>query len=143
MYKYSILFAFIFFSFTLEVLGQNIDNCGKDDNPLLTLEESTFLQKYFNEKAQRTTFDFKDKKILFVTGAGGTIVITKSEYFINIKENLEKDNLANFTFIEELTDKEKAEFGYDAVLTMWTKVYRTHAKKRVLKKIKNLKQNNK
>lgn len=140
MYKYSILFAFIFFSFTLEVLGQNIDNCGKDDNPLLTMEESTFLQKYFNEKARGTAFDFKDKKILFVTRSNGGLIIPKSEYFKNIKERLEKDNSAISTFSEELTDKEKEEFGYDAVITMWVK---THAKKRVLKKIKNLKQNNK
>lgn len=143
MYKYSILFLLIFFNFTLEALGQNIDNCGKDDNPLLTMEESAFLQKYFNEKARGTAFDFKDKKILFVTGAGGTIVITKSEYFRNIKENLGKDNSAVSTFIEELTDKEKAEFGYDAVITMWTKVYRTHAKKRVLKRIQKLETKNK
>jgi len=138
MHKYSILFLFIFFNFTLEVLGQNIDNCGKDDNPLLTIEESTFLQKYFNEGERGTAFDFKDKKILFVTGAGGTIVTTKSEYFRNIKERLEKDNSAISTFIEELTDKEKEEFGYDAVITMWKNAYRTSVKKRVLKKLQKL-----
>lgn len=138
MYKYSILFLLFFLNFNLEVLGQNIDNCGKDDNPLLTLEESTFLQKYFNEKARGTTFDFKDKKILFVTGAGGTIVTTKSKYFRNIKEKLEKDNSAISTFIEELTDQEKAEFGYDAVITIWKNAYRTRVKKRVLKRIQKL-----
>jgi len=142
MHKYSILFLFIFFNFTLEVLGQNINNCGKDDNPLLTMEESTFLQKYFNEKARGTAFDFKDKKILFVTGAGGTIVITKSEYFRNIKEKLEKDNSAISTFIEELTDKEKAEFGYDAVITMWKNAYRTRVKRKVLKRIQKLETKN-
>ncbi len=135
MYKYSILFAFIFFSFTLEVLGQNIDNCGKDDNPLLTMEESTFLQKYFNEKARGTAFDFKDKKILFVTGSNGGLIIPKSEYFKNIKERLEKDNSAISTFSEELTDKEKEEFGYDAVITMWVKTY---AKRRIIKKLQKL-----
>ena len=135
MYKYSVLFLFIFFNFTLEALGQNIDNCGKDDNPLLTVEESTFLQKYFNEKVQKTAFDFKDKKILFIAGSNGGLIIPKSKYFRNIKENLEKDNSAISTFIEELTDKEKAEFGYDAIITMWVKTY---VKRRVLKKLQKL-----
>ncbi len=138
MYKYSILFLFIFFSLGGKSLVQNIDDCGKDDNPLLTMEESFFLEKYFNEKLQRPAFDFKDKKVLFVTGSGGTIISTKSEYFRNIKEWLENHNSTISTFIEELTDEEKAEFGYDAVITMWTKVYHTHAKRRILKRIQKL-----
>lgn len=62
MMKYSILFLFVFLSFSGKSLGQDIDDCGKDDNPLLTLEEAVFSQKYFEENRHyKKDFDFKDK----------------------------------------------------------------------------------
>jgi|SRR5690606_29202961 len=145
--KYSILFLFVFLSFSGKSLAQNIEDCGKDDNPLLTLEEAVFLKKYF-EEIRDTDFDFKDKKILFVTGSGGTIISTKSAYFKDINDWEETHNSTIATFVDELTDKEKAEFGYDAIITRWVKIFTPKARKKVLKKSKkleilNLKQNNK
>ncbi|WP_126970229.1 hypothetical protein [Gynurincola endophyticus] len=43
--------------------AQSADQCGKDNNPLLTQSESIFLNHYFAEKAHN--FDFSGKKYSF------------------------------------------------------------------------------
>ncbi len=148
--KYSILFLFVLLSFGTKSLAQNIEDCGKDDNPLLTLEEAVFLQKYFDEEIRhKKYFDFEGKKILFTTGSMGMIITTKSLYFESIKRHKEEHNSTINTSVYELTEAEKAEFGYDAIITMWTKMMLSpKARKRVLNSSKkpetlNLKQNNK
>lgn len=63
--------------FSLSILGQNLDQCGLDNNPELTQVESEFLNEFLG-------FDFMDKKVVFVTGSNGTLIGNKIEYFDNV-----------------------------------------------------------
>jgi hypothetical protein len=78
------------------------------------------LNDYFSK--QRGSFDFIDKKILFVTGSKGTRIGNKKAYFNNIKL-WKKDNAMIATDLIIFTEQEKKQYGgYDGILTYWAKV---------------------
>ena len=131
--KYFFIGLFVFVSINL--LGQNLNECGKDDSPFLTEIESAFLKKYLKDcKDNANDFDFGEKKILFVTGSNGMTLGKKSNYFDKIKEWKEKYDANIQTGLVVLTEKEKLESGYDAIIYYWVK---TLSNNKILKKIQN------
>ena len=60
---------------SIHSFGKNLDECGIDNNPELTQMESEYLNSYLTEN--RNGFDFKNKKVLFITGSSGFKVGTK------------------------------------------------------------------
>jgi len=128
-------FFIAFFTFvSINLLGQNLDECGKDDNHFLTEVEIEFLKEYLkNHTDYVKDFDFRGKKILFVTGSSGMTLGKKSNYFDKIKEWKEKYNTHIQTGLVVLTEEEKIEYGYDAIIYYWVKMLN---KTKVLKKAK-------
>jgi len=116
------LFAFV----SISLLGQDLNECGKDDSPFLTEVEYIFLKEYLKNRG----FDFREKKILFVTGSSGMTLGKKSDYFDSIKRYGDS-HIQTGLFV--LTEKEKLEYGYDAIIYYWVKVLN---KTKVLKKAK-------
>ncbi len=122
---------------SIEIIGQNLSECGLDNNPVLTQVESEYLNDYL--AAQRNEFDFQDKKVIFITGSSGSIIGTKVEYFEHIKRWNDK-NARVATGIEVLTEKQKMESnGFDVIITYWVKVLTEKQKKKLLKQIKTMK----
>lgn len=117
-------------------LGPNPENCGNDNNPELTDKEAIFFSQYLKVPAQKNGFDFKNKRILFVTGSNGSTLGSKIEYFKDVREWKEKYNDKIATTLIVLDDSEKSEYGYDAIVTYWVKVYNPKRKK-VLEQTKN------
>jgi hypothetical protein len=117
-------------------LGPNPENCGIDNRPELTDTEVIFFSQYLKIPAQKSGFDFKNKKILFVTGSNGSTLGSKIEYFNDVREWKEKHNDKIATSLIILNDSEKSEYGYDAIVTYWVKVYNPK-RKRVLEQTKN------
>ncbi|RKE89432.1 hypothetical protein [Ichthyenterobacterium magnum] len=119
---------------SLNIFGQNLSECGIDNNPKLTQAESEYLNAYLTEK--RNGFDFNDKKVIFVTGNSGNRIGTKKEYFDYIKKWNEKDSKVA-TGIDILTTDQKLESdGYDVIVTYWVKVLTEKRKKKILTEIK-------
>ncbi len=119
---------------SLNIFGQNLSECGIDNNPKLTQAESEYLNVYLTEK--RNGFDFNDKKVIFVTGNSGNRIGTKKEYFDYIKKWNEKDSKVA-TGIDTLTNDQKLESnGYDVIVTYWVKVLTEKRKKKILTEIK-------
>lgn len=114
--------------------GPNPENCGNDDNPILTETEANFLNEYL--RAQVKGFDFNNKKILFVTGSNGGRLGSKNAYFDDVKEWKARYNSKIASSLIVLDESDKMEYGYDAILTYWVKIYNPKAK-RVLKQTKN------
>jgi hypothetical protein len=106
-----------------------------DNNPNLTEAESKFLTDYMS-KEQRQNFNFKDKKVIFVTGNSGERLGTKSKYFDYIREwNKNGNKIA--TWVVELNEKEKIySGGYDVIVTYWVKMFTENRKKKILKLVK-------
>ncbi|AXP82820.1 hypothetical protein CJ739_3760 [Mariniflexile rhizosphaerae] len=116
------------------IFGQNLSGCGIDNNPKLTQTESEYLNAYLIEK--RNGFDFKNKKVIFITGNSGNQIGTKKEYFDYIKK-WNKKNSKVATGIEILTDEQKIESdGYDVIVTYWVKVLTKKRKRKILNEIK-------
>jgi len=119
---------------SLNIFGQNLSECGIDNNPKLTQAESEYLNAYLTEK--RNGFDFNDKKVIFVTENSGNRIGTKKEYFDYIKKWNEKDSKVA-TGIDILTTDQKLESdGYDVIVTYWVKVLTEKRKKKILTEIK-------
>ena len=99
---------------SINSIGQNLAECGIDNNPKFTQTESDFLNEYMND-VQRKDFDF--------TGISGKIIGTKSNYFDYIKEwNKNGNKIA--TWVVELNTKQIEKIhsaGYDVIVTYWVK----------------------
>jgi hypothetical protein len=116
--------------------GPNPENCGIDDKPLLTEEEATFLNEYLKHQARQKDFDFNNKRIVFITGSGGNVLGSKSAYFNDIKKWKETYNSKIASSLIVLSEQDKAEYGYDAILTYWVKVITPKGNQKVLKRTK-------
>lgn len=98
-----------------------IDSCGLDNHSKISAYEASFLNDYYRE---RNTFDFSDKTIAFITGGGGSIISSKSEYFNHVKQWKENHNTTIETKLVVLTDEEKrTSGGYDAIVLFWVKIF--------------------
>ena len=117
--------------------GPNPENCGNDENPILTETEAMFLNEYLRFQSQRKDFDFNNKKILFVTGSNGRTVGTKSAYFNYVKGWKETYNSRIASSLIVLNESDKDKYGYDAILTYWVKIrISPRAKTKILKRAK-------
>jgi len=120
---------------SINIFGQNLSECGIDNNPKLTQTESEFLTEYMNEE-QRKNFDLTNKKVIFITGNSAQQLGTKSEYFDKIKEWSKNGNKIA-TWIVELNENErKISGGYDVIITYWVKILTKKRKKKIITEIK-------
>ena len=98
-----------------------------DTNKQLNTNESEYLKRQFPDVSKK--YDFTNKSILFTSN---TRTITKKEWF---QRFLSYDNPA--IQLVELTEKEKIETDYDAILVTYSKRYITeNHKKNILKQVK-------
>ena len=112
--------------------GQKLDSTLIDNNHLLNKYESDFLNIYL--KNQKDTFDFYQKRIVFITGSGGRKIISKKEYLIGLNRPENKEN--NGTSLIILTQKEKEQSnGYDAIILYWVKIFTDNRKKNIIKEL--------
>lgn len=125
----------IIFFISVNSFSQNLNELGIDNNPNLTEAESKFLTDYMTN-AQQKNFNFKNKKVIFVTGNSGDQLGTKSKYFDNIREwNKNGNKIA--TWVVELKENEKTySGGYDVIVTYWVKMFTEKRKKKILKLVK-------
>jgi hypothetical protein len=114
-----------------EILAQ-VDKMGIDNSPFLTELESGFFNILFQN--YRKDFDFRGKKIAFITGNSGTQISNKNEYFKSVK----KYSSSGSPQLRIFDSTQKTEGGgYDAVIVYWSK--KTASAKDAVKLLKILK----
>ena|SRR5690554_3074894 len=113
------------------LFAQNSDGVGTDDNPVLNPNEVELLNLLLGET--RDGFDFKDKKVAFITGSNGGTLVSKTDYFKNsIGPWVEQDSKPQI-FMVKLTEVEKTKSGgYDVLVLSWVKVFTPKTKKRII-----------
>jgi hypothetical protein len=122
-------------TFGVNLHSQIIDSALIDNNIKLNKYESDFLNDYL--KAQRDTFDFSQKSIVFITGSSGSIIGNKKDYFEDINKWDKDYNSKIATSLIIFNDSEKEmSGGYDAILTYWVKLLTDKRKQKVIKQIK-------
>lgn len=105
----------------------DFSNAFVDDEKRLNSKESEYLNRHFGKEIKN--YDFVNKSILFTSSMS---VISKSEW---IKTNWKHD----FPSVELviLTEEEKKQTGYDAILVTWSKfLINDKLKSKILKQIK-------
>ncbi|WP_338761640.1 hypothetical protein WAF17_15900 [Bernardetia sp. ABR2-2B] len=116
---------------SLTTFGQNLDECGNDDNPKLSQAESEFLNSYFDDKM----FDFTGKKVIFVTQERAQSIETKSNYFDQVKQYNKQDSKV-MNWVVTLNEQEKIDSGgYDIIICYWVKLLTKGRKRRIIKKV--------
>ncbi len=100
--------------FSINIIAQNLESCGLNDDPILNNSEADFLNTYL--KGRRDGQDFHGIKVAFITGGSGNKNISKTEYFRELKtRNEQSAQETDFAF--SLTEAEKLwSGGYDAVV---------------------------
>lgn len=127
----------LFSVLTIGLFGQTVDSLGLDNNPRLNDYEADYLNKEF--KDQRNNFDFQGKKVAFITGSNGGKLVTKTDYFNEVKSRL-KDNYEITDSPIFLTEDEKKESGgYEVIVTYWVKVLTPNRRKQIISELKILK----
>ena len=132
MEKFKLIIILYFVLSVSNILAQNIEECGLDENLKLTKAESEFLNNYLKEK--RKDFNFIDKKIIIVSGNTGKKIGSKKQYFKDIKSWQENGNQIATTWIL-LDEEEKRVSGCDGILTLSVKRFTERDKEKIINKI--------
>jgi len=99
----------------------------KNQDKKLNIQESEYLNRQF--KRELNNYDFKGKAIIFTTSMS---VISKIDW---IKKNWKHENPS--VELVELTEQEKEETGYDAILVTWSKfILIDKMKRKILNQLK-------
>jgi hypothetical protein len=101
------------------IFGQNLNNMGKDYNPILNKTESDYFNVFFKDKRQE--FDFKNKKVAFISYKYDYIFIrSKNDFFNFYYKEKPTANERRIKMIILDSMKRQATNGIDVVLIMDT-----------------------
>lgn len=116
---------------TNALLAQNLDSLGANDSPFLNKHEAGLLNALLQQ--QRGTFDFQDKKVAFVTGNAGSMLVQKSAYFHKSVIPWIEKGLCPQIFMARLTDEEKLQSGgYDVLVLSWVKLFTDRRRRKTI-----------
>jgi hypothetical protein len=122
-------------SLALSAQSQNL--LGLDDNPILNQQEAQLLDSLLHGQPEKV--DFANKRLAFITGSSGSVLLSKSEFF--------RKNVLPWTvhgqkpalMVIPLTEAEQAASGgYEALTLVWVKVFTQGRKEKVLKQLARL-----
>lgn len=101
------------------IFCQNLNNMGKDHNPILNKTESDYFNVFFKDKRQE--FDFKDKKVAFISHKYDYIFIrSKNDFFNYYYKEKPTANERRIKMIILDSIKRQATNGVDVILIMDT-----------------------
>ncbi|NLR81348.1 hypothetical protein [Chitinophaga eiseniae] len=119
---------------TTDLFGQTPESLGFDNNPVLSKQESVFLNSL--SKDQHKIFDFTNKKIAFVTGNTGNELLTKTDFFrICVKPYTDKGSQPQVSFISLTKEEQEKSGGYDALVLAWVKLFTAKQKRNIIEKL--------
>jgi len=118
----------------LELIAQSPNNIGADNSPFLNGDEIKLLNFLLEE--QRDTFEFANKKVAFVTGSSGSMIVRKSEYFKkSVVPWIERDSRPQISIIL-LSEEEKIKSnGYDVLVLSWVKLFTDRRKRKTIEQL--------
>ncbi len=130
-YGLSILLFIIQFG----LFSQNVENEKEKSNDSLSPQETEILNEIFSESDP--DFDFQNKRIAYVAGTTGNIILTKDEFFKKYMDPIVDDEKRNVCNLIILTESEKIESGgYDAVILTPAKLFTDKDRNEMIKMLK-------
>jgi hypothetical protein len=129
-----ILTLLIYSFLSTNIFGQSSDSLGIDNNITLNRKEIDFLNTSL--KNSRDTFDFTNKKIAFVTGSSGGVLISKQKYFLTcVRPWADNGSLPQIAFVRLTNEEKQKSNGYDAIVMSWVKVYANKQRKKTIEQL--------
>lgn len=114
--------------------GQSSENLGIDNKDTLNRQEIDFLNASL--KNSRDTFDFANKKIEFITGSSGSMLISKQTYFLTcVRPWTDKGLYPQITFVRLTNEEKQKSNGYDVIVMSWVKLFTNKQKNRIIKQL--------
>lgn len=111
----------------------HVDIVNKNKN-YISEKEAELLTQVFTEI---DAFDFNNKKIAFVAGASGNILLDKTEFFEDYIEPViqgDKKNVCKLIILTEIEIEESG--GYDAIILTPAKIFKETHKQELLKELR-------
>ena len=101
---------------------------------MLTTKEAVLLNSILEKSGK--TYDFKAKKVAFLTGSSGSRILSKLDFFnICINPWIDKLKIPNIDIVE-LTPEEKSKSGgYDILILSWVKNFSDKQKRKVIEEL--------
>jgi hypothetical protein len=133
MKKLILLFISVLFS-RMDLLGQFTRyNFSATNQQYLNADEAKLLNKLLNTS---DTIHLQDKRIAFITGSSGRIILSKKSFF---QENITpwvEGNVRPILSIVVLNEEERAKSGgYEVLVLSWVKVFTSFHRRRIVKKL--------
>lgn len=129
-----LILAFAICLSTLNLFGQSSNSMGSDNNLMLNEQETEYLNTALHDS--RESFDFKDKKIVFITGSAGSTVLSKQEFFLKyVKPYMDEGKTPQISLVPLLPAEKQLSNGYDAIVTIWVKFLSDKQKKRIIEQL--------
>lgn len=101
---------------------------------MLSTQEAELLNSLLEQT--RNTFDFHGKKVAFITGSSGSLILSKADFFSTCVNPWLEDGKTPQIFMVELTGEEKNKSGgYDAFVLSWVKVFADKRKKKIIERL--------
>ncbi len=130
----SLLILFIVLLTTRISTGQTNPGIGTDNNPVVTVQESVFLNSQL-KAIKKDTFDFANKKVAYYYSLIG--YKQKKDYFIDAKQYLVKGQTMSLQLIVLDESEKKETHGYDVIIVAWYKSQiMRDARAEIIKKLK-------
>jgi hypothetical protein len=131
--RLSIIFLLLSINLAVAQLPSN-DSLGIDDKPYLNSKEIEFLEKSLLS-SQRDTVKLGGKKLGFITGSSGNIVLAKSA-FLKKQISYLRNNNSNrpIVYISFDQKSKEASGGYDGLISHVSKMYQ---KNKIIRKLRS------
>ena len=127
------LLIFLSLLATVEASSQ-YDSLGIDNSDYFTEDEANFVNTLLQGK--RGDFDFHNKKILFITGSGGSRIHDKYSFFqAHVLPWTLDGNKPSISFIKLSPEEKVKSGGYDVFMLTWVKYFPNGQKKRIIRRI--------
>lgn len=125
----------IFIVFITNVFGQVTDSIGLDNNPILNGQESKMLHDVIDSSRAKT--DLTGKKIAFITGSTGSVIVSKSNYFrAYVKPGIETGNTMDFHLLALTKDEKLKSGGYDFIALSWVKIFTDRQRRKIIHRLR-------
>jgi hypothetical protein len=113
------------------LFAQTTDSLGIDNDAIPNRQEAGFLNSTLKDKG--STFNFINKKLAFVTGSSGHIILPKSEYFKKyVIPWIDKGSIPQIFTVRLTPEQKQKSGGYDAIVLCWVKAFSDKQKRKIV-----------
>ncbi len=127
--KLTLLFSILFLHSSLYAF--NINSLGSNSSDTLTVDEIEYFDSMIKNKP--VNFKLSNKRVAFVTGNSGSVILKKSQYFNKIvKPRFQHSKTVKASIVILDSTEKRISGGYDVIILSWVKLFSNWQKENIL-----------